>query len=53
MELDTVADMFKTKCIGSKLFDAKCTGFACLLKALPVYFRSKEKDCMVMGAKNG
>ena len=35
MELDIMAgmeaDMFQTKCIGQKLFDAKCTRLACLL----------------------
>ena len=37
MEVDKVADTTKciepkTKCIGPKLFDAKCTRLACLLK---------------------
>ena len=32
MELDIAADMFKTKCVGLKLFDAKCTRLAWLLR---------------------
>ena len=32
MELDMAADMFKIKCFGLKLFDAKCTRLAWLLR---------------------
>ena len=43
MELDIAADMFKTKCVGLKLFDAKCTRLAWLLRfAISAFFRARE-----------